>query len=202
MGGIGEQPTITYDVRGGQTIDSIAARMVALAKETGERVRAMFSGILELTATPESTVEDVIGDWRTRMDQAVEARDRSPEGQRAARAKERLIEEAQKQVDALMEQLPHLDFTNPEAVLDWLCELLGPSEFSAVVKSPEVILTRFAEHGYVPDMNAREEFNAEDRDNVAGFIIGQALAGVRDLNGAIERIVHDWTEQWKSDFPS
>jgi len=190
-----------YKPRGGESISKAAERMVALAKETKGNVRAKFNDI-QLTATEDSTAKDIVTDFHTKIQEAVEKYRKSPEGQRVVRESEERRQEAQRKADVLMEQLPNLDFNNQEAVLVWICEFQNPSSRIGVVKDQEKVLRIFAEHGYQPGVNTGEAFNGEDSDNFARYIIGQALDGLRDDVGAIHHIVHKFTDEWKKKFVS
>jgi len=196
-----EQPMNTYEPMAGENVSTTAERMIALAKETKGSVRAKFNDI-ELTATEESTAENIVSDFQTKIAEASEKYRKSPEGQRSARESEERKEEAQRKADALMEQLPNLDFTNQEAVLDWICEFQDPSDHIGVVNDQGAVLKIFAEHGYQPGVNTGEAFNGEDRDNFAHYVVGQALDGLRGDVGAIHQVVHKFTDDWKKKFAS
>lgn len=191
----------TYEPMAGENVSTTAERMIALAKETKGSVRAKFNDI-ELTATEDSTAEDIVSGFQTKIAEAAETYRKSPEGQRAARESEERKEEAQRKADALMEQLPNLDFSNQEAVLDWICEFQDPSDYIGVVKDQRKVLEIFAEHGYQPGVNTGEAFNGEDGDNFARYIVGQALDGLRGDVGAIHQVVHKFTDDWKKKFAS
>ncbi len=111
-------------------------------------------------------------------------------------------EEAQRKIDALVDRLPNLDFSNQEAVLDWICEFQDPSDHIGVVKDQQKILETFAEHGYQPSVNTGEALDRENSNNVARYIIGQALDGLQDDAGAIRHVIHKLTDDWKKKFAS
>lgn len=184
-----------------ENVSTAAERMIALAKETKGSVTAKFNDI-ELTATEDSTVEDIVSGFHIKIAEDAEKYRTSPKGKRAARESEERKEEAQRKADALMEQLPNLDFANQEAVLDWICEFQDPSDHIGVVKNQGEVLKIFAEHGYQPGVNTGEAFNGEDRDNFARYIIGKALDGLRCDTGAIHQVIHKFTDDWKKKFAS
>lgn len=190
----------TYEPTAGENISTTAERIIALAKETKGSVTAKFEGI-ELTVTEDSTAEDVVSGFQTRIDEAAaETYHKSPEGQRAFRESEEQKQEGQRKADALIGQLPNLDFANQEEVLDWICEFQDPSGYIDDTKRQNEVLSIFAEHGYQPNVNIGEAFNSEDHDNSAHYIIGQALDGLKDDFGAIHPIVHKFTDDWKKKF--
>lgn len=191
----------TYQPLVGERINETAQRMVDLAHAKKKSVRAMFNNI-ELMATESSTAMGIVRDFEKKTAEAAETYRKSPEGQRATREAEERKQEAQRKADALMEQLPHLDFADQEAVLGWLCEFQDPSDHTGVVKDNKKVLTIFAEHGYQPGVNTGEEFNGEDRDNFARYIVGQALDGLQRDVGAIHQIVHKFADDWNKRFAS
>lgn len=191
----------TYEPMAGENVSTTAERMIALAKETKGSVRTKFNDI-ELTATEKSTAEDIVSNFQTKITEASETYRKSPEGQRAARESEERKDEAQRRADALMEQLPNLDFNNQEAVLNWICDFQDPSGHIGIVNNQGEVLKIFAEHGYQPGVNTGEAFNGEDRDKFARWVVGQALDGLRGDVGAIHQVVHKFTDDWKKKFAS
>ena len=196
-----EQPSIIYEPTPIEDVSKIAERMIALAKEKNSIVTAKFNNI-ELTATDDSTVEDIVHGYIINYGRASEANRQSPEGQRAVLEMEESKQEAQRKVDALMEQLPNLDFTDQAALMDWICEFQSPSDYPGIVTNQEEVVRVFAEHGYQPGVNAGDALNGNDRDNFARYIIGRALDNMRGDAGAISRVVHPLVEVWKKKFAS
>lgn len=196
-----EQPMNVYEMTPSQHIDKTVERMIALAKETKGEVRTKFNGI-ELVATEDSIFENMIEDFKIKMEESRKEYRESPEGQRLKRESEERKQESQQKADALMEELPSLDFNNQEAVLNWICEFQEPSDHIGVITDNEKVLKIFSENGYQPNVNVGEAFNGEDRDNFARYIVGQALDGLQGNVGAINQIVHKFTDDWKKKFPS
>jgi len=188
----------TYHPLAGENVSTTAERMVALAKNTDTTVMARFNDV-DLTANKHLTAEQIVANFHTMIAAAAEASRNSPEGKRSARESEEQEEKAQRGHDALMELLPNLDFTNQAAVLDWICEFQGPNDHIGVAKRQVDVLKIFAAHGYQPGVNTGETFNGEDNDNVARYIIGQALHGLRGEVG-INPVVNKFTDDWKKKF--
>lgn len=176
---------------------SDAAQQLVVACETEETAQGTFNDIT-LTAHKTSTVEGIVADFNTKMAAASEAYRNSPEGRRAAREAEERKQQAQQKHDTLMRQLPNLNFADDVAVLDWLCEFQDPSCFG-VGKQQGAVLATFAAHGYYPGVNCGKDFNGDDRDNFARWVIGQALNTLSEF-GAIHPIVHKFTDDWKKKF--
>ena len=173
--------------------------MVALAKKMKDTVKTKFNDI-ELTATSDSDVNAIVKFYNDESERRDEEYDNSPAGRKAAREVEERKATAQQKHDALMRRLPNLDFSNDVAVLDWLCEFQDPSDYIGVVKQQDVVLTTFAAHGYYPSVNCGKDFNENDRDNFARWLIGQALDGLRSEVGAIHQVIHKFADDWKKKF--
>ena len=178
---------------------SEAAQMLVDACKVYDAAQAMFNDI-SLIADKDSTVEDIIADFNTKMAAVSEAYRNSPEGEKAARESEQRKVNAQQKHDALMRQLPNLNFGDDVAVLDWLCEFQGPSSCIGVVKQQDVVLATFAAHGYYPNANCDMDFHFADRDNFARWIVGQALDELQSKVGAVRGGIHRFTDEWKMWF--
>ena len=189
----------TYEPRAGENVSETAERMVALANETNEVVTAKFNDI-EITASPGGDPQAIVSYFHEEYERRVEAYHNSPEGKRAAREREERRVAAQQKHDALIQQLPNLNFADDVAVLDWLCEFQDPSDYTGVVNQQDVVLATFAAHGYYPNVNCGKDFNENDRDNFARWLIGQALDGLRSEVGAIHQVIHKFTDDWKKKF--
>lgn len=188
----------TYKPLCGEDISTTAKRIVAMAKRERDVVKAKFNDI-ELTANPDTTADSVVAFYGEESKRRGEAYRNSPEGKKAAREAENRRVALQQKHNALMQQLPTLNFTDDVAVLDWLCELQDPSDHTGVVNQKDVVISTFAAHGYYPSVNTGKDFNENDRDNFVRYVIGQALANLREV-GAIHRIIHKFTENWKKKF--
>ena len=97
-----------------------------------------------------------------------------------------------------MRQLPSLDFNNQEKILDWLCAFVVPCN---VVEDLQEVIGIFTSHGYEAGVNAGEAYNGEDKDNVARYIVGQALSSMRD-EGFVPQVIEGFMTDWKTKFAS
>ena len=189
----------TYEPMAGENVNTTAHEMVTLAMKTRDTVKAKFNGI-ELTATSNSTADGIVAYYGEESKRRSEMYRNSPEGKKAIQENEERKVAMQKKHDALMQQLPSLDFTNDVAVLDWFTQFQAPSEHIGVGKQLSVVLTTFASHGYHPNVNTGKDFDVNDRDNFARYVIGQALAGLACEVGAIHKVFHKFADDWKKKF--
>lgn len=185
------------NVGAGTHISNLAKKMVASFASDNQPVQGEFNGII-LVADQNSTVESIQKDYSDQSDAQVEAYRNSPEGQKDAREREERIQCLMAQRDALMTELSTLDFSSNVAVLDWLCAMQDPSDHVDVSVDKQVILSTFAQHGLVPNMNTGSAYNGEDEDNSAKYVIGQGLSTLEFCS--IHHMVNDFAEEWKKKF--
>ncbi|MFA5926307.1 MAG: hypothetical protein WC831_05275 [Parcubacteria group bacterium] len=196
-------------------ITTFAEQIVSLAQKKG-KVTAEFNDIM-LTADRESSVQNIIDDYRRKVDEGDEQYYNSPKGKRAAleieklkekekQEKERRVlesekrtEEVQRKHDELMQQLPNLDFANYSSVLNWLCEFQDPSRQIGVVKRQSEVLDIFAKHGYQPLSEAADN-ESSDAESRARYIISRALDDLKSVAGAIHPAIHKFAKDWKKQF--
>lgn len=181
---------------GGCRIEEAARQLVMAAAEHGSAVGA-FNDI-DLVATAESTAEDIVADYDAQRYARAEAFRKSPEGIATARAAEQRRTDLQQQHDALMRDLPSLDFKDEVAVLDWLCAMQGPSDHIGVIKRSDTIVATFRHHGFEPGVNCGADFRKGDRDNEFRWLVGQALDTLETC--AIHGIIPKFAAEWKGKF--
>jgi len=85
------------------------------------------------------------------------------------------------------------DFNNATSIISWIEEITNCKNNRL---NDTGILEMFAKNGFVPNMNCDDEFNHSDRENVAGWLIGQALDGIQ-LTGHISLDVIDFMGEWE-----
>lgn len=188
-----------YTPHAGEDITKTAEQMVKLAKRTKDTVKAKFNDI-ELTVTSDSTADAIAAYYGEESDRRSEAYRNSPEGKRAERERQEHVVTMQQKHDALMQQLPSLNFADDVAVLDWLCEFQDPSDHCGVAKQQSVVLATFAKHGYQPSVNCGKDFNKDDRNVFVHWLVGQALAGLACDVGAIHQVFHKFADDFKKKF--
>ena len=188
----------TYEPMAGENVSETAKRIIAMANESKETITANFNDIT-LTANEGDKAEAIVTFYHEESGRRAEAYRNSPEGKKAAREAEERKQKMQQKHDALMQQLPSLDFNDDVAVLDWLCEFQDPSDYIGVSTQKDVVLATFAAHGYHPSVNCGKEFNGEDRNNFKHWLVGQALDGLQKV-GAIHQVIQKGTPFLRQQF--
>lgn len=150
-----------------------------------------FNGV-RLALTAQSTVAAEVAKYHAEIERRSEKFRNSPEGRRqAARAAARLA--------AALADLDSLDWDSVEAVVNWLCRVTPAFDHGGVNYPREELVARFAEHGYLPNVNCGEDYIADDLDNSGRWLIGQALDGIAKV-GAPHPMTVDFGERWREQF--
>jgi hypothetical protein len=180
----------------GQHIDAFAVAMCKRAMD-GKTVHGIFNGVV-LEATDKTTPASLVTAYRRDMDAQAEAYRRSPAGVAAAQQNEREVIAAQARIDAAVSLLESLAFSDLDKVLAWLEDFQEPSDRSGVNVPKSQILATFAANGFEPAVNCGDAFDGEDRENVARYIIGQALDTLRWVS--IHPVVARFGREWRNKF--
>lgn len=173
----------------GMHISQAAKLMVA----SGEDCFTSFNGIC-VAAPKGSTVEWICSEYDRLSEIRRQEYLASDEGKAFERQQALRREALQNKANACMEKLPKLLFSDAAGLLEWLCDIHDARDHIGVKVDNDLILRTFAAHGYFPNMNTGADFNENDRENFAGWIIGQAI------QHPCPPLVKDFTEKWKARF--
>lgn len=178
----------------GQHVDAAAAKLCEVARAEGA-AHGSFNEV-QLSADKSSTPESVLKDYDRIVEERAKAYRESPEGIAATERSNEDRRTKQAIHQALMERLPALDWNSHVAVLDWLCEMQGPSDRIGVLIMKRTIEEAFAKRGYTPGMDCGPDYRKGDKNSEFRYLVGQALDGI--VNGpAIHSILHKFTAEWK-----
>lgn len=181
----------------GEHISVCAERLCEAARRTGS-ARGTFNDI-ELVADKNSTPEGIMAHFDKEREAAA-VRWRESDAGKAYEA-ERLAntERDQKRVDALFADLPMLNFGNVYSLLSWCAQYQEPSDRVGVNTHAKEVCAIFADHGYLPNVNLGVDYRADDADNSARYLIGQALHGL-EVVGAVHGIYQKFYGEWLAKF--
>lgn len=188
----------TYRTSAGQHLARAAEEMVVLAKFTKRPCSTDFNGI-ELTATHESNADAIVDFYHHASERRAEEYRNSPEGKAAAAkalARKRAL---QLQMNSAMAELPKLDLSNLGEVIAWFGKIQPPSDRIDIKTPVEKIIPLFEEAGYVANANCGGEYDENDMENAGRYLVGQALAGLKEM-GAIHQIYPHFEQQWRERF--
>ena len=161
-------------------------------------IKGTFNGT-SLIVTKDSTVESILKDYNDQLEIAHQKYINSDE------YKERQIQEKieltrlNKESENLMNVFNTLDFNDYKQVLFWLCKIQPYSDRIGVNVPKDKIFNKLLINGYKVNVNCEEDFNEEDPENFARYIIGQCMNGL-DRIGAIHYMAVRFTEDWKKRY--
>ena len=177
----------------GDTLKLFIEQLIATAKELKEPIQTKFNRI-EFIVNPDDTAEALLEGYNNAyINQATY--------QLELAHIDNYLATARQTFDRLIMQLPDLDFDNDVAVLDWIYELQDPSDILCDKSQAGFIVETFAAHNYFPGVNCGPDYQADDRENVARHLIGQALEFLQ-TSGAIHQVAGTRIEEWKEKFLS
>jgi hypothetical protein len=107
--------------------------------------------------------------------------------------------ETQKKLDESMEKLKYLDCSNQKEVLNWLCEIQPCTDLVGTNVDSNEIVRFFEDNDYFPVVNLGDNFNEDDQDNFARYIIGQCLSQLKE-RGSFHHILVKFAEDWNKKF--
>lgn len=123
----------------------------------------------------------------------------SPEGKQAACEAEERKRRLQDEADKALSELDKLDFSNLKAVIGWFEQILDASDHVGVDVKPTHIVNEFLQRGFKPGVNCDKDFNGDDEENFARYLIGQALDNLIHV-GTIHHIFGKFAEDWRAKF--
>ncbi len=182
----------------GEHISHFATRLEAIAKEKQTTVTGKFNNIF-LTATPEATVNDLLVEYQVECDKAEKAYLASPAYREHLQLVQKKTDEANAKAKVLMEKFDSLNWDSVTDILDWLCEIQPVADTSGVALDRKKIVRAFVDHGFKANVNTHKNFKADDKDNVARYIIGQAMDGL-EVVGAPHHVLIRFVDDWKKKF--
>lgn len=123
----------------------------------------------------------------------------SPEGKLAAREAEEHKQHLQSVADEALIKLDNLDFSDMNAIIGWLKQIWDASDHIDVDVKPQQIVKIFERHGFKPSVNCGDDFNGDDEENFARYLIGQALNNLKQdgfIYPVFDRLANDWREKF------
>lgn len=110
----------------------------------------------------------------------------------------------------VMNDLETLDFRNLEAILNWIEKFRlflnviskrknidqENSQKYLIIKK---VIQKFNENGFLYDRKTYDDFKEDDKENVARYIIGQALYTMKNYHLIFDKVFYE-IEDWKKKF--
>lgn len=176
---------------------SEAVEVLIRAADASGRAEGEFNEVT-ITAERGEAADVILARYTSECERRADVYRKSPEGIAATKRAEDRTAALKRAADSLIATLPNLDFSDEDAVLDWLCALQEPSDHIGVSIDKNVILIEFAKHGLRPNVNCGPDFDAGDRRNFFEWLVGQALDGLATV--AIHGVIHKFADDWRLRF--
>ena len=188
-----ELSKITYEPEPGEHIQGAISSALDMAKLNDSPVNMTFNDT-SIVINPTDTVDIVKTQWDIECQRRHDEHLKSEEY--ALRQEEYLkdMRESEAKVKNLMLSPP--DFADLNSVITWLEQLADLDNISVKY---EGIIELFRENEFYPNVNCKENFNKDDKENVARWLIGQALDGIQTF-GAIHPIYTKFADEWRVKF--
>lgn len=179
-------------------IDSFAQELSNFSKEKSKRSSGGISSISPTTShvreTSNNDLLDILSNGKTRksLDYI-----RHTTFKKTPREIEEEKNYKQQKTNQLISWLRFLDFWNYEAVLDWVCEFQEMSVGAEFDKWN--IISTFETHNYQIWANTWVNFNSENAENFARYLVWQSLYNIQKWFTSYN-IIHQLTNDWKQKF--
>jgi hypothetical protein len=176
----------------GEHILDAASRAVANGAD-----RLEFNGIM--IDVPSKSPDAIVAEYEEECDARAKAWRESDAG--LAYAKERASEAAahQSKADKMISDLSGAPWPGHAAMIDWVSDVQEHFDYVGVAIDRDAIVREFSRMGYEPGVNCGAEFDGEDEDNSARWLIGQAVSGIKEV-GAPHPIVREFAKRWRDKF--
>jgi len=186
--------TIELEAWLGEHIEDYAARVYEAGKKTN--IIFKFNGIvfaIENNASP----AEIVSFYKEESEKSRLAYEKSPEYKQQLLEREESLKQANKAIQFLTDRLEIIDWDSLDAVINWLCEIQPVADNSGVIIDVSKIITTFSKNGFYANVNVGKDFIEDDRENVARYIIGQALDGFEQV-GSPHPMLLTFAERWKA----
>lgn len=189
---------LSIEAKPGENLDDYAIRLILAASERNGVVQGEFSGV-PFEVTSEMTIKSVRDSYAEGGKKQDEVFRASPEAKKRAEEQRQRAEEAKRSIEALLKQLDTLEFSDLESVIDWIAAFQEPTNLVGIEFDRKAVLKTFKAHGFEPDANIGEAYDERSAENVAKYVVGQALAGI-ERGGLVPQAIHGAASRWRRTF--
>lgn len=190
-----DSQTLKYEPKIGDRIDDTLQVVIAMVIESGKPVVTPHSWDgKDFVVQPGETYGDAMQRWGEEWDRRSKATEATPEWQAAMAKQAEELAACQELAQIAMAQMNEVDFTSHLAVIDWLVSIRQAAADSRVTMDRERIMLALRGVGYEAGANCGPEFNPDDEDNFARYLVGQAMSDGRCIINP--RHVEEWLSRF------
>lgn len=192
--------TIIVDALPGDHISTVIKEMVDSVQAGTRYQKAVsdFNGV-RIIATEQDTVESVQKQFERKTKASRKAYRRSTVHKRQKRERKEELKQLNREGKELLQTFKTVDKTNYEALLSWLTAFQPYSDRVGLKLPKYKVLQTLKQYGYQSDENTEENYNSEDKENAARYLIGQCVSGL-ERPRAIHPVLVKFHKEWKEKF--
>lgn len=158
-----------------------------------------FNGV-KLEATGSSTIDSIVETFRDKLTRKHEEYLRSDEYIQWRIKKDVELKTKSEEAKKLTLYFNNnLDFSNLAEVLDWLKQIQPYTDRIEIDMSGKEIVNKLISYGYKEGENVGNDFDGENKENFARYIIGQCIEGLIHV-GAIHPMCCNFINDWNRKF--
>lgn len=172
-----------------EDVDSFAARMLDLVKTDNKKVIGTYNGVTFEVLPDDKDI--TVGELSRKFD-SIKIHRVLEENNKVEKRTRQLTETAIESID----KLSQLDFTNLNDVINWMDDF---QSIRGVSYDKDKIVSIFQKNGFNAGMNTGKNFDGENKENYAKWLIGQALKGLIN-DGQVAQMFSEYAEKWKKKF--
>ena len=187
---------ITLEANPGEHISDYASRCYNIAKRYATIVEGQFNGATFDTKGC-SSARDVLKRLELELNKNQETYQKSDRYKDIQAATKQKTKQQQVIATKLVGELDALNWSSFSDILDWLCNIQQAADYVGVSIDTEKIVQTFKKNGFFTNVNTDDDFDGNDEENVARYIIGQALDGFETV-GAPHPVLLSFVEKWKT----
>jgi hypothetical protein len=187
-----------YEPMAGESVAYAAERMFKVVTLTGDQCTAHFNDI-GLVVNPGDKPDNIVSFYFKESERRSQEYRESPAGKRAAQEVEDRRKRAQNMADQAVVDMAELDYTNRASVINWLERIREPSDHVGVDINAAGVVEKFEDHGFKLGVNCGDDFDGENEENFARWLIGQALDNLNS-SGFIHQMFHTFAKDYRKKF--
>lgn len=182
----------------GEMVTDYAKRLIDYRNYRQHDINGEFNGVTVIV-TEESTPESIYEDYKKQLEEQQKAYEQTEEYKLRQIEREERAKNLNYESTYMLGQLFTINWSNYDQILTWLHDYQPISDHVDVKVPKEQLIKLFTENGYGINVNTGKNFDKENEENFARYIIGQALDNFEHV-GAIHPILQKFVNDWKEKF--
>lgn len=201
--------TVKFEGKIGEHISEFAERMVERFRATNSyyyNIETLSQSVLygdfngiTLEVHYNTTPEQIVEEYSRKIDEQHQKWINSDEYKGLEAKRQDEIDKMNADVPFLMDEFEKISIPDTEYILDWICKIHPYVDRIGVNVPKDRIVSKLVSLSYLPNVNTGDNFEENDKENHARYIIGQALDGL-SKGESFHPMVVMFAEHWKNRF--